>query len=150
MNSTTIGTNMRIRSHLVKGGLRYDVQEDSQFTQDVLSILPGTVDLGVVQSLRKNQLSIEEIHRLRTAEKYFPRYVWNHPVLPKMQMSSRPVANRVFCLHALAFAWDSGVDLRGPRLAAIGLALHHRVGKDSELAALGPDVLAVIARMSIE
>ena len=155
MNSTTIGINMRIRSHLVKCGLGFNVQEDDQFTQDVLSILPGPVDLGAVQSLRKNTHSIEEIHRLRVADKHFLRSVWNQSMLPRMQMSTKPISDRMFCLTALAFAMDSGVDLPrlaavGPRLAAVGLALHRRVGKDSKLAALGPDVLAVIARMSVE
>ena len=152
MNSTTIGTNMRIRSHLFKGGKDFNVQEDDQFTHDVLSILPGPVDLGAVQSLRKNTHSMEEIHRLRVADKYFLQSIWSNTMLVKMQLSTKPISERMFCLNALAFAMDSGVDLPrlvGSRLVAVGLALHRRVGKDSKLAALGTDVLAVIARLSV-
>lgn len=146
MKSKVIGINMRIRSYLVKSDMYFDREEDEQFALDLFSILPGDVDLDKIESLRLSDLKCDEIPRLRSEKTYFPP---GKLKLSLMQMSSRPISNRAFCLRALALAWDSGVDLRAPRFQAIQMALHPRLGGESPLAELGCDLVQMIARMSM-
>jgi len=148
-----IERNMRIRSQILQGFVVMD--GDMQFATDVLSILPGTVDLGEIEKLRHSNLDAKEIVRLRTESisADLRPYLWHCTPswkttdLQKLQMSTKPISGRFFCLTALAFIWDAGVDLRAARLHAIVMGLHRR--SKSNLAKLDRGVLLAILHKSL-
>ena len=140
---------MRVRSYLCRMhiGETYDRKLDRQFARDLLALLPGELDLEEVQAFRRSELSTEEIRRRRVAGTFNPSTLWSDANLRKMQMSSKPVSNRPFCLRALAFAWDSGIDI-GPRFHAARMALHPRA--EGGLGKLGPELLDMVWEKSME
>ena len=149
MKTNMIEANMRVRSYLLKPSTEYDEDDDEQFAQDVLTLLPGPVDLKEIEALRRSELSTEEIRRRRAANTYNPHSHWRSVNLKHMQRSSKPMSNRSFCLRALAFAWDSGVDInRGPRLHAVKMALHRRA--KGGLGKLGAELLSMVWEKSVE
>ena len=107
------------------------------FADKILELLPGEVSLNKVVSLRRYPNSLEDVRKL-----------WNCKQLCTMQLHCRPIANESFCLSSLALAMDAGVDLHGPRIEAIMLSLHSRVGAKSKVRALGSDILKLIVNLS--
>ena len=137
MNSARFEQITTTRSFLFD--LSAQEKEDyERFANCVLRLLPGQLDLNEVVSLRRYPYLVQR----------FPRF-WDRSELVEMQFKTKPVAGREFCLLALALAMDAGVDLHGPRLEAIMLSLHSRVGAKSELRTLGSDIVMLIANMSL-
>jgi hypothetical protein len=137
MNSARFEQIITTRSFLFD--LSAQEKEDyERFANCVLRLLPGQLDLNEVVSLRRYPYLVQR----------FPRF-WDRSELVEMQFKTKPVAGREFCLLALALAMDAGVDLHGPRLEAIMLSLHSRVGAKSELRTLGSDIVMLIANMSL-
>jgi hypothetical protein len=146
MSSTRSKRIIRCRSFLFQLGRSYiDLEEKREeietFARDVMALLPGQLDLDEVVSLRRYPEQEGSILR------YFDE-CWNLSLLIRMQMESKPIAGRNFCLQALALAMDLGVDLHGKRLAIL-LSLHRRVGAESKLHILDSDIVVLIANMSL-
>jgi hypothetical protein len=149
MKSTRFERITRTRSFLISldSGIntpKHDKEKIKTFAADVLALLPEPLDLNKVVALRRYTHSAQEVPRLLDLHT-----MWDPMLLARMQMASKPVANMNFCLQALALAMDLGTDLHGPRLQAILLSLHHRVGAESKLRILGSDIVVLIANMSL-
>ena len=141
--------NMRIRSFITSEFLVSNADRDKLFVQDILLMMQGPFDLGEVQKLRKPRDAVNWIQdqRLRKAASVS---LPERRTLADLQVSTKPMSGRRFCLEALAFAWDLGIDLRRPRIQAIGLVLHPRVGEKSPMRVFSSDVLCKIAQASCE
>ena len=88
MKTNMIEANMRVRSYLLKPSTEYDEDDDEQFAQDVLTLLPGPVDLKEIEALRRSELSTEEIRRRRVANTYNPHSHWRSVNLKNMLYSN--------------------------------------------------------------
>ena len=145
-----IEKNMRIRSFISESH-KSSPASGEQFVKDILGVMPGPLEMGKIHELRKSKVHVDEIRKLREGMKHpsiFP-LGWNPHELMWLQMSTKPVSGQEFCLNALAFACDMGIDISTPRLTAVSLALHPRAGKDSLLGRVGSDVLAKIILLSM-
>ena len=144
MNATRIESISWVRSFLVNGV--YDEEDPNEkiekFALGALRLLPGPLDLSQVVSLRRYEHPMHDVP---------PDFwsSWNRQALGRMQMQSRPIADSRFCHLCLAMAMDLGIDIPGERLLAIQLSLHPRVGAESNLRALGNDLVGLIANMSL-
>jgi hypothetical protein len=145
-----IERNMRIRS-FISNGHKSSPESEEQFVKDILDVMPGPLEMGKIHELRKSKVHVDEIRKLRAGMKHPSLYPlgWLPNGLMDLQMSTKPVSGQEFCLNALAFACDMGIDISTPRLKAVSLALHPRAGKDSLLGRVGSDVLANIILLSM-
>ena len=147
-----IERNLGARSYLCKPSRHNNAADDKKFALDVLGLMEvngTTLDLVEIDTRRRSVFAVSEIPRLRMEGLYSPVGLWSNAGLKEMQFRTKPIAGREFCLNALAMALDFGVDLKGERRLAIAMSMHKRVGKNSLLAMLNPDLIFMLSVMSI-
>jgi hypothetical protein len=143
--------NMSVRVYLCKATHFLTAEDDKKFALDVLGLIQGPLDLIEVEMHRRSAFATSEIPRLRMERIYSPAdlWQWHTGVIKTMQLSTKPMAGREFCLRALAMALDFGVDIRGELRLAIAMSMHKRVGHNSLLALLSNDLIVMISLMAI-
>jgi hypothetical protein len=142
-----VSTNMSVRSSLFRGSSRGSESIDEELVCNVLTLVPGTLDLERVEALRRSQLKREQIPRLRFEGLYRPRHLWSLQNLLEMQFATRPVAGSDFCHSVLAMTIDFGVDVDRiitDRILALLMATHDRLGENSLLGLVGDDCIKMM------
>jgi hypothetical protein len=140
----------------------YSVEFKEVFAEDILRLLDeGDLDLKQIEKFRyKENVSNAEIKmyekelelkKITTVDVNFRVYPLEF--LSLMQFNIQPICCKDFCLLSLAVASDMGVNVRQlfstPRINALLLGMHHRVGEKSELRKLQPETLELIIQMAL-
>ena len=147
----------RVRSYILASYLKW-VEAKDVFTKDVLGLLnEGGLDLSQVKAYQYDetvnivQLDREEEKRKMTlAAKFWRKRKLG---LADMQFNVKPICGTEFCLRSLAMASDMGANVMQifsePRIDAILMGLHCRLGEKSELQKLDPEMLDLIIKMAL-
>jgi hypothetical protein len=143
-----VSANMSVRSNLFRGSSTGSEDINEDLVCNVLTLVPGTLDLIRVKASRRSELKREEIPRLRLEGLYRPRHLWSLKDLLAMQFATRPVAGSDFCHSVLAMTIDFGVDVDRiitDRILALLMATHCRLGENSLLGLIGDDCILMVA-----
>jgi hypothetical protein len=152
----------RVRSYLTPSNYADSAEFKEGFAEDILGLLnEGELDLKQIEKFRnKENLSNAEIemYEKELELKKITAGSVNFRVYPRqflslMQFNIQPICSKDFCLLSLAMASDMGVNVRQlfstPRINALLLGMHHRVGEKSELRKLHPETLELIIQMAL-
>ncbi len=142
-----VSANMSVRSNLFRGSSTGSEDINEDLVCNVLTLVPGTLDLIRVKASRRSELKREEIPRLRLEGLYRPRHLWSLKKLLEMQFATRPVGGNDFCHTVLAMTIDFGVDVDriiSDRILALLMATHCRLGGNSLLGLIGDDCIKLM------
>ena len=147
----------RVRSYFFATHLER-VEAKEVFTKDVLRLLnEGDLDLSQIEAYQYDaKVTAVQLDKAEEKLKMSPaaKFWRNRKLgLAEMQFNVKPICGREFCLRSLAMASDMGANVMQifsePRIDAILMGLHCRLGEKSELQKLDPEMLDLIIKMAL-